>query len=71
MVTVGLNGLRDSLAAYQKAVKVAKMHLSSVIASSCHEPRVLFNSINSVVNPCTSDPTEVSTSTCEKFLLFY
>lgn len=64
--------LRDSLATYQKAVKAAKMHyLSSVINSSCHEPRVLFNTINSVLNPCTSDPTEVSVSTCEKFLGYF
>uniref|UniRef100_A0A8C9YNU4 Reverse transcriptase domain-containing protein n=1 Tax=Sander lucioperca TaxID=283035 RepID=A0A8C9YNU4_SANLU len=46
-------------------------HLSSVIASSCHEPRVLFNTINSVVNPCTSAPTDVSISTCEKFLCYF
>ena len=51
---VSLGILRDSLVEYQRAVKVAKMdNLSSVIVNSCHEPKVLFNTIDSVLNPRT------------------
>ena len=44
---VSLGWLRDSLAAYQRALKEAKSkYLSSTIANSSHHPRLLFNTID-------------------------
>ena len=60
--------LRDCLTDYQKAVHEAKsQYLSNIISSSSHCPKVLFDTINAVVNPCTSAVTDVSIATCENF----
>ncbi len=49
---VSLEMLRDCLADYQRAVREAKsQYLSNIISSSSHCPRVLFDTINAVVNP--------------------
>lgn len=64
--------LRDCLADYQRAVKEAKsQYLYDIISGSSHCPRMLFNTINSLANPLTSAVTNVSTTTCEKFLHFF
>lgn len=45
--------------------------LSNIISSNSHRPRILFNTINSVVNPCTSVMADASVRTCENFLYFF
>lgn len=69
---VSLEMLRNCLADYQRAVREAKSkYLSDIISRSSHCPRVLFNTINSVINPYTSAVTDVSTATCENVLCFF
>lgn len=69
---MSLEMLRNCFADYQMAVSEAKSkYLSDTISSSSHCPRVLFNTINSVVNPYISAVIDVSTTTCEKFLRFF
>jgi hypothetical protein len=44
--------LKDSLQTYQGAVKTAKaQYFSDIIERNYHRPRVLFSTINSIVNP--------------------
>lgn len=69
---VSLDILRDSLSIYQKAVKQAKcQYLSDIISNNGHCPRVLFSTIDSVVNPQNSYLTDQSVLTCEDFLNFF
>ena len=69
---VSLGWLRDTLAAYQKALKEAKSkYLSSIIANSSNRPRVLFQTIDSVINPRPSVLPDASTATCEEFVTFF
>jgi len=69
---VSLGWLRDSLAAYQRGLKEAKSkYLSSIINNSSHHPRLLFNTIDSVINPRPSVHLAPSTATCEEFVSFF
>ena len=69
---VSLEMLRDCLTDYQRAVREANsQYLSNIISSSSHCPKVLFDTINAVVNPCTSAVTDVSIATRENFLLYF
>lgn len=69
---MSLASLRDSLAAYQKALKVAKSeYLSSIISNNCSHPRVLFNTIDSVINPHPTILSDVSAATFEVFATFF
>lgn len=69
---VSLQILRDSLAQYQRAVKEAKSrYLSDIISSNGHCPRVLFNTINSVICANTTSLVEASAPMCEKFLHYF
>uniref|UniRef100_A0A8C1UC21 Reverse transcriptase domain-containing protein n=1 Tax=Cyprinus carpio TaxID=7962 RepID=A0A8C1UC21_CYPCA len=69
---VSLEILRGCLFDYQRAVKEAKSkYLSNIIINSGHCPRVMFNTINSVVNPHICSLTDASVSTCENFLHFF
>ncbi len=64
--------LRDSLHSYQKAVKAVKAkYLSAIIENNCHRPRVLFNTINSVINPSNSIGPEISMEACENCMSFF
>lgn len=47
------------------------LHLSNTVSSSGHCPKVLLDTINTVVNPCTSAVTDVSTVARENFLHFF
>lgn len=63
---------RDKLATFQRAMRDAKaLYLSRLISTSSNRPRVLFSTINSVINPSTSSPLDASTATCEEFLKFF
>lgn len=52
---------RDCLTDNHRAARETKsQYLSNIISSSSHCPKVLFYTINAVVNPCTSAVTDVS-----------
>ena len=69
---MSLEMLRDCLTDYQRAIREAKsQYLSKIISSRSHCPKVLFDTINDVVNPCTSAVTDVSIATCENFLHYF
>lgn len=56
--------LKDSLFKYQKTVKMEKSrYFSNVIAKNSHKPRVLFNTINSVLNTSQQISLEFSKET--------
>uniref|UniRef100_A0A8C6NJ32 Reverse transcriptase domain-containing protein n=1 Tax=Nothobranchius furzeri TaxID=105023 RepID=A0A8C6NJ32_NOTFU len=57
---------------YQRTVREAKRkHLSDIILSNCHNPRVLFKTINSVFSAPYADCIEPSLEACENLLLFF
>uniref|UniRef100_A0A3B3HT18 Reverse transcriptase domain-containing protein n=1 Tax=Oryzias latipes TaxID=8090 RepID=A0A3B3HT18_ORYLA len=64
--------LRGSWRSYQKTMKAAKTkHFSDIIASNQHNPRVLFKTINSVLNVPQPVSLENSTEVCEMFMTFF
>ncbi|KAK7925857.1 hypothetical protein WMY93_008167 [Mugilogobius chulae] len=69
---VSLEILRESLSNYQTAVREAKcQYLSNIVTNSSNNPRVLFNTIQSVINPPGSVLKNVTNSTCEMFLKYF
>lgn len=44
--------------------------LSNIVSSNSHHPRILFNTTDSVVNPCTSFVAGAAVRICENFLYF-
>lgn len=68
---VSFQMLRDSWRFYQKTVKAAKnKHFSDIIQSNCNNPRVLFKTVNSVIN-APQPVCAISSEVCEKFLHFF
>ena len=64
--------LRACLSDYQTAVKAAKTeHISLFISKNSHKPQVLFNVLNSIINPCDVSSIVPSTTLCDKFLTFF
>jgi len=64
--------LRDSLCTFQKAVKAARTNcFSEVISKNCHRPKILFHTINSVVNPSSDVLPKPSLTICNNFLHFF
>uniref|UniRef100_A0A3Q3R0V1 Reverse transcriptase domain-containing protein n=1 Tax=Monopterus albus TaxID=43700 RepID=A0A3Q3R0V1_MONAL len=69
---VSLTMLRDSLLSYQKAVKDSKsQYLSNTILNNSHHPKVLFNTINAVINPQATLATEGSVVNCNLFQRYF
>uniref|UniRef100_A0A1A8P7L4 Uncharacterized protein n=1 Tax=Nothobranchius rachovii TaxID=451742 RepID=A0A1A8P7L4_9TELE len=69
---VSFQMLKDCWRQYQRTVKEAKRkHLSDIILSNCHSPRVLFKTINSVLSAPYADCIEPSLEACENLLLFF
>ncbi|GAA6092445.1 RNA-directed DNA polymerase from mobile element jockey-like, partial [Tachysurus ichikawai] len=65
---VSLEMFRDSLAAYQRALKEAKgQYLSALINNNSHRPGILFSTINSVINPVSVALNDVSVNICNAF----
>ncbi|GAA6069360.1 RNA-directed DNA polymerase from mobile element jockey-like, partial [Tachysurus ichikawai] len=65
---VSLEMFRDSLAAYQRALKEAKgQYLSALINNNSHRPGILFSTINSVINPVSVALNDVSVNRCNAF----
>lgn len=64
--------LREALFLYQDAVRIAKTkYLSDIISNHSNRSRVLFNTINSVINPPPTTHLQGSSATCENFLSFF
>lgn len=60
--------LRDSLKAYQRAVKTAKsQYFSNILTKNSNNPKILFKVLNSVFNPVSNNHLTESASTCENF----
>lgn len=61
--------LQESWRNYQKIV-IAKQtqYFSDIVSQNANNPRVLFKTIGSVLNPPKSTSIELSPNTCEKFL---
>lgn len=69
---MSLQMLRDGLTDYQRAIRKTKsQYLSNIISSSGNCPKVLFDTINAVLNPCTSAVAVVSMVACENFLNYF
>ncbi len=69
---VSFQMLRDCWRLYQTTVKAAKRkRLSDIILSNCHKPRILFKTIDSVLNTPQSVCMEASPAVCENFLHFF
>lgn len=61
--------LKECLTTYQRAVKDAKAnYFSTVISENANRPKVLFKTINSVLNPTENIVLEASKENCELFL---
>ncbi len=64
--------LRVSLSVFQKAVKSAKyLFFSEIVSKNHYRPRVLFSTIDAVLNPAVDVFPDVSDLLCENFLLFF
>ncbi len=65
--------LRDCLRTYQKFVKTARStYFSNLINSNAGRPKVLFSTINRVLNPIATTFPEVSSAVCNDcFRVFY
>uniref|UniRef100_A0A669CTZ7 Reverse transcriptase domain-containing protein n=1 Tax=Oreochromis niloticus TaxID=8128 RepID=A0A669CTZ7_ORENI len=69
---VSLEALKTSWKAYQRAVKTAKnSYFSQLIAANSHNPRVLYNTINSVLNAEDHVLLQSSEVMCNRFLNFF
>ncbi len=72
MLQVSFKILKDCWSYYQNTVKEAKReHLSNIIVSNHHNPRVLFKTTDSVVNAPQSVCLEASSEMCNNFLHFF
>ena len=57
---------------YHNAVKAAKAdYLSNLVLNNIDRPKVLFNVLDSLLNPCTTDPIVPSLALCNNFLDFF
>ncbi len=64
--------LRDCLRTYQAFVKTARStYFSNLINSNVGRPKVLFSTINTVLNPIATTFPEVSPAVCNDFLEFF
>ncbi len=64
--------LQESLNKYQYAVKAARTkYFSDLISRTAHCPKVLFSTINTVLNPVIVSPIDSISHTCEDFLNFF
>ena len=64
--------LKDCWRCYQSTVKEARReYLSNIIESNCHNPRVLFKTIETVFNSPKPMCTEASPEMCNSFLDFF
>ncbi len=64
--------LQESLNKYQYAVKAARTkYFSDLISRTAHCPKVLFSTINTVLNPVIVSPIDSISYTCEDFLNFF
>ncbi len=61
--------LKESLSVFQKAVKSAKFKfLAEIVSKNHHIPRVLFSTIDAVLNPAVDVFPDVSDLLCENYV---
>ncbi len=69
---VSFDILKETWNRYQKTVKAEKTkYLSNMILNNSHKPKVLFSTINAVLNPSQPTVSDVSPHACEIFLKFF
>lgn len=69
---VSFDILRMSRLSYQESVKMAKAaFMSAIITANSHNPRMLFKTFNSVVNPRPDVLRVTSPALCEHFLVHF
>ena len=69
---VSLQILRDCWRRYHYTVSESRRkYFANIVLSSCHKPRVLFKTINSVLNAPQTTGLEASPAVCEAFLNFF
>uniref|UniRef100_A0AAZ1XJ66 Reverse transcriptase domain-containing protein n=1 Tax=Oreochromis aureus TaxID=47969 RepID=A0AAZ1XJ66_OREAU len=69
---VSLEALKISWKTYQRAVKADKhSYFSQLISANSHNPRVLYSTINSVLNLEGNDLLPSSEAMCNKFITFF
>ncbi len=70
-LTVSFEIFKNSLVNFQKAARKARAKLfSDIISKYSHTPKILFSTINSIINPRTSNEAEPSADICERILRF-
>ncbi len=71
-LTVSFEIFQNSLVNFQKAARKARAKFfSDIISKYSHTPKILFSTINSIINPHTSNEAESSADICERFLRFF
>ncbi len=71
-LTVSFEIFKNSLVNFQKAARKARAKFfSDIISKYSHTPKILFSTINSIINPRTSNEAEPSADICERFLRFF
>jgi len=71
-LTVSLEIFKECLVKFQSAAKSARSkYFSDLISAHCHRPKILFSTINSVINPISQYSRELSAGLCDNFLTFF
>ncbi len=71
-LTVSFEIFKNSLVNFQKAARKARAKFfSDIISKYSHTPKILFSTINAIMNPRTSNEAEPSADICERFLRFF
>lgn len=64
--------VKECMIHYQKTVKIVMAnYFSDLIAKIAHSPKILFNTINIVLNPMSNVYPDPSPMACENFLKFF
>ena len=68
-LTVSFQIFKNSLATFQTAAKAARViHFSNIISEHVHRPKILFSTLNSIINPQAPSQVEPSTDICTTFM---
>lgn len=71
-IQVSYDSMRSSLFSYQKSVKVARAkYFAHIISRNSHSLKLLFDTINTVLNPVATACPVQATFTCDEFQNFF
>lgn len=65
--------LKENIVKYNQCIKIARQaYFSNLIASNKNKPRILFSTVNRIINPPRSAHSELlSTAKCDEFAKFF